>query len=160
MSAGKLDAVDKKILTFLQANGRITNVDLADKVGITAPPCLRRVRSLEEGGYIRGYHADLNQEVLGFSITVFVMVGLQSQSETDLSEFEKSVSEWPLVRECYMLNGEFDFLLKIVARDLSEFQSFLTSQLTPAPHVNSVKTSLTIRSAKQEPGIPMSIISD
>ena len=151
----KLDNVDKKILFHLQENGRITNVDLAEKVGITAPPCLRRVRALEEAGLIKGYHADLNQEILGFSITVFAMVGLDSQAESDLKEFESRVQGWPLVRECFMLNGEIDFVLKIVARDLAEFQQFLTSELTSAPHVASVKTSLTIRSAKREPGIPM-----
>ncbi|MCK5575575.1 MAG: Lrp/AsnC family transcriptional regulator [Sphingomonadales bacterium] len=151
----KLDNVDKKILFHLQENGRITNVDLAEKVGITAPPCLRRVRALEEAGLIKGYHADLNQEILGFSITVFAMVGLDSQAETDLKDFEERVAGWPLVRECFMLNGEIDFILKIVARDLSEFQQFLTSELTSAPHVASVKTSLTIRNSKCEPGIPM-----
>ncbi len=157
MSARKLDSVDRKILSHLQGNGRITNVELADKVGITAPPCLRRVRALEEAGFIKGYHADLNQDVLGFSITVFVMVGLSSQSELDLKNFEEMVSKLPLVRECYMLNGEFDFLLKIVAHDLSDFQNFLTSEILPGPHVGSVKTSLTIRSAKHAHGIPIDI---
>ncbi len=155
MTRVKLDAVDQKILAWLQADGRMTNVDLADKVGITAPPCLRRVRALEKAGYIQGYHADLNNEALGFGITVFAMVGLDSQAEADLQRFESRVREWPLVRECHMLNGEIDFVLKIVARDLSEFQDFLTTELTPAPHVASVKTSLTIRSAKKEPGIPL-----
>lgn len=155
MTRVKLDAVDQKILAWLQADGRMTNVDLSDKVGITAPPCLRRVRALEEAGYIQGYHAVLNHEALGFGITVFAMVGLDSQAEADLQGFEDRVRQWPLVRECYMLNGEIDFILKIVARDLSEFQDFLTSELTPAPHVVSVKTSLTIRSAKKEPGIPL-----
>lgn len=155
MSRIKLDAVDQKILATLQQDGRMTNVDLADHVGITAPPCLRRVRALEEAGYIRGYHADLNEEALGYGITVFAMVGLDSQAEADLRKFEARVKEWPLVRECYMLNGEIDFILKIVARDLAEFQEFLTGQLTSAEHVASVKTSLTIRSAKREPGVPL-----
>jgi len=155
MTRVKLDAVDQKILTTLQDDGRITNVDLADEVGITAPPCLRRVRALEEAGFIKGYHAVLNEEALGYGITVFAMVGLDSQAEADLRAFEDRVREWPLVRECYMLNGEIDFILKIVARDLAEFQKFLTGELTPAPHVASVKTSLTIRSAKRQPGIPL-----
>ncbi len=157
MSASKLDTVDRKILKYLQEDGRITNVDLADKVGITAPPCLRRVRALENAGFIKGYHADLNNDALGYGITVFAMVGLDSQAEIDLKAFEEAVNSWPLVRECYMLNGEIDFVLKIVARDLAEFQSFLTGELTPAPHVNSVKTSLSIRSAKNRPGIPVAI---
>ncbi len=155
MGRVKLDSVDKKILSSLQAEGRITNVDLAERVGITAPPCLRRVRALEEEGYIRGYHADLNNEILGYGLTVFALVGLHSQAEVDLRSFEKNVQDWPLVRECYMLNGEIDFVLKIVAHDLAEFQQFLTTYLTPAPNVASVKTSLTIRTSKKEHGVPM-----
>ncbi len=151
----KLDAVDQKILSSLQADGRITNVDLAEKVGITAPPCLRRVRALEDEGYIKGYHAELDQHALGYGLTVFAMVGLHSQAEVDLQKFEHQCAEWPMVRECYMLNGEIDFMLKIVARDLDAFQKFLTGQLTPAPNVASVKTSLTIRTSKHEPGVPL-----
>lgn len=155
MGRVKLDSVDKKILSSLQAEGRITNVDLAERVGITAPPCLRRVRALEEEGYLLGYHADLNHEILGYGLIVFALVGLHSQAESDLQNFEKQVMGWPLVRECYMLNGEIDFVLKIVAHDLAEFQQFLTTHLTPAPNVASVKTSLTIRTSKKEPGVPM-----
>lgn len=145
------------ILRLLQENGRMTNVDLSRQVGISAPPCLRRVRTLEEEGLIEGYHAKLNAPELGFAITVFAMVGLHSQAEADLQAFEERVAEWPLVRECYMLNGEIDFMLKVVARDLNEFQTFLTSELTPAPNVASVKTALTIRSAKNKPGVPFSL---
>ena len=112
----KLDRVDRKILAYLQNEGRITNVDLADKVGITPPPCLRRVKALENAGYICGYHADLNNEELGYGITVFAMVGLKSQAEIDLTSFEDLVAGWPMVRECHMLNGEIDFVLKIVAK--------------------------------------------
>ncbi|MFC3051778.1 Lrp/AsnC family transcriptional regulator [Kordiimonas pumila] len=155
MGRVKLDQVDRKILTCLQAEGRITNVELAERVGITAPPCLRRVRALEEEGYIQGYHAQLNQEVLGYGLIVFAMVGLHSQAESDLQAFEKQVLGWEEVRECFMLNGEIDFMLKIVAHDLSSFQKFLTGKLTPAPNVASVKTSLTIRTSKHLPGVPM-----
>lgn len=150
----KLDVIDQKILQTLQEEGRITNVDLARRVGITAPPCLRRVRALEEAGYIQGYHADLNPEKLGFDLVVFAMVGLHSQAETDLKAFETLVGGWPMVREAYMLNGEIDFILKIVARDLNHFQTFLTTHLTPAPNVESVKTSLSIRCGKHRSGIP------
>ena len=133
----------------------MTNVDLADRVGLTAPPCLRRVRALEEAGVIRGYHADLDPASLGFPITVFAMVSLRSQAEHDLAAFEAHVADIDEVRECHMLNGEIDFILKIVSRDLQSFQEFLTSKLTPAPNVASVKTSLTIRTAKQLPGVPL-----
>lgn len=150
-----LDRIDRKLLAELQAEGRVTNVDLASRVGLTAPPCLRRVRALEEEGVIRGYHADLDPSKLGFSIMVFAMVSLRSQAEEDLRTFEDHIKGLPEVRECHMLNGEIDFILKIVSHDLQSFQEFLTSKLTPAPNVASVKTSLTIRTAKSEPGVPL-----
>jgi len=153
----KLDHIDLKILESLQENGRITNVELAEKVGITAPPCLRRVRALEEEGYIQGYHADLNADKMGYGLVVFAMVGLHSQAENDLMAFEDMVMDLPLVREAYMLNGEIDFILKIVAKDLAEFQAFLTSELTPAPNVASVKTSLSIRCGKKLQGVPINV---
>lgn len=136
----------------------MTNVELARRVGISAPPCLRRVRTLEEAGYIRGYHADIDARELGFEVQVFAMVGLTSQAEADLSAFEVQCRAWPLVRECHMLNGEVDFILKCVAPDLSTFQRFLTEDLTTAPKVESVKTSLVIRCAKDEPGVPFDVL--
>ncbi|MBI1238472.1 MAG: AsnC family transcriptional regulator [Alphaproteobacteria bacterium] len=154
----KLDSIDKRILQELQADGRMTNVELASRVQISPPPCLRRVRGLEDAKLITGYHAELNPKALGFEITVFITVGLASQNEVDLRAFEHRVREWPLVRECYMLNGEADFILKCVAHDLSEFQSFLTEKLTAAPNVEHVKTSLVIRAAKQEPGVPVEMV--
>ncbi|RKF21170.1 Lrp/AsnC family transcriptional regulator [Altericroceibacterium spongiae] len=150
-----LDKIDRRLLAELQAEGRVTNVELAQRVGLTAPPCLRRVRALEDDGVIRGYHADLNASKLGFAITVFAMVSLRSQAEEALRAFEDHILTLPEVRECHMLNGEIDFILKIVSRDLQSFQEFLTSKLTPAPNVASVKTSLTIRTAKQVPGVPL-----
>lgn len=149
-----LDHIDQRLLSELQREGRITNVDLAQRVGLTAPPCLRRVRALEEAGIIRAYHAEIDPMKLGYAITVFAMVSLKSQAEEDLRMFEDHVGALPEVRECHMLNGEIDFILKIVSRDLQSFQEFLTSKLTPAPNVASVKTSLTIRTAKQMPGVP------
>ncbi|MCB1335364.1 MAG: Lrp/AsnC family transcriptional regulator [Roseivivax sp.] len=158
MPGHRLDPIDRKILSELQADGRMTNVELAKRVGISAPPCLRRVRTLEEQGFIRGYHADINARELGFEVQVFAMVGLQSQAEADLSAFEERCRAWPLVRECHMLNGEVDFILKCVAPDLSTFQSFLTGSLLTAPNVGSVKTSLVIRGAKDEPGVPFDVL--
>ena len=150
-----LDRIDRHILSLLQAEGRITNVDLAERVGLTAPPCLRRVRALEEAGVIRGYRAELDGPRLGYAITVFAMVSLRSQAERDLAAFEQHVGAIDEVRECHMLNGEIDFILKIVARDLQSFQTLLTTQLTAAPNVASVKTSLTIRTAKALSGVPV-----
>ncbi len=158
MSASKLDEIDRAILAELQADGRMTNVELARRVGISAPPCLRRVRTLEEAGLIRGYHADVDARALGFEVQVFAMVGLTSQAEADLSAFEARCRAWPLVRECHMLNGEVDFILKCVAPDLSTFQTFLTEELTAAENVASVKTSLVIRDAKDEPGVPFDVL--
>ena len=160
MAGAKLDPIDRRILAELQADGRMTNVELAKRVGISAPPCLRRVRTLEEAGYIRGYHADINPRELGFEVQVFAMVRLHSQAETDLSAFEARCRAWPLVRECHMLNGEIDFILKCVAPDLSTFQSFLTGDLTAAENVASVKTSLVIRGAKDLPGVPFEVLEE
>ena len=150
-----LDEIDRQLLQELQAEGRVTNVELARRVGLTAPPCLRRVRALEDEGVIRGYHADLEPSKLGFAIVVFAMVSLKSQAEESLREFEVAMQDLPEVREVHMLNGEIDFILKIVSRDLQSFQEFLTSKLTPAPNVGSVKTSLTIHTSKHTPGVPL-----
>lgn len=155
MKRVKLDAIDHRILRDLQDDGRVSNVELARRAGISPPPCLRRVRALRKAGLIRGYHADLNPEALGFGVTVFAHVGLASQAEHDLVAFEELIAEWPEVRECYMLAGETDFLLKIVAHDWDAYQRFLTSQLTSAPNVEHVKSALAIRSAKRLPGVPV-----
>ena len=160
MPGTRLDPIDRKILAELQADGRMTNVELAKRVGISAPPCLRRVRTLEEAGYIKGYHADVDPRELGFEVQVFAMVGLASQAETDLTAFENRCRAWPLVRECHMLNGEVDFILKCVAPDLSSFQRFLTGALLTTPNVASVKTSLVIRGAKAEPGVPFEVLEE
>jgi DNA-binding Lrp family transcriptional regulator len=157
MAGIKLDPIDRRILAELQADGRMTNVELSRRVGISAPPCLRRVRALEEQGLILGYHASVNARELGFEVLVFAMVGLTSQAEADLTAFEAKARSWPLVRECHMLNGEIDFILKCVAPDLSTFQTFLTEHLTAARNVASVKTSLVIRCAKYEPAVPFDI---
>ena len=151
----KLDATDWRILKELQADGRITNVALAAKVGLSPPPCLRRVRALEDGGFVTAYTALIDEAALGFPLTAFVMVGLHNQSEADLRAFENLVLTWPLVREAYMLSGDMDYMLRCVAPDLAAFQDFVLSQLTAAPNVASVKTALTIRRAKLEPGVPI-----
>ena len=155
MPGQRLDSIDRRILALLQADGRMTNVELARRVGISPSPCLRRVRALEEAGFITGYHADLDPQRLGFEVRVFAQVRLKSQAEADLKAFEALAQGWPYVRECHMLNGEVDFILKCAAPDLKAFQRFLTESLTPAPNVASVKTSLVIRSGKDEPGVPL-----
>jgi DNA-binding Lrp family transcriptional regulator len=152
--AARLDAVDRRILRELQDDGRITNVELARRVGISPPPCLRRLRALERAGYIKGYRALLDGKLLGYDITVFALVHLSSQADADLKQFEEFVLGQPLVRECWMLSGEIDFILKCVAPDLKTFQSFV-AELTAAPHVRNVKTSLTLRNSKDVALVPL-----
>lgn len=151
-----LDEIDLKILSEIQADGRITNVELAKRAGISPPPCLRRVRALEEAGYIRGYRGLLDPRLLGFDVTVFASVHLSSQADADLRAFEEFVRQEPLVRECWMLSGEVDFILKCVAPDMATFQNFV-SHLTAAPHVRNVRTSLVLHNSKNAPDVPLEL---
>ena len=160
MQRVKLDKIDRKILRDLQDSGRMTNVELARRAGISAPPCLRRVRALEEGGFIKGYHARIDPQALGYNVMVFALVGLNSQAETDLKAFEDMAGSWPEVRECHMVAGEMDFLLKIVSQSWDSYQKFLTTQLTAADNVSHVKSALSIRSSKTLPGVPVAVDPD
>src|SRR5262249_22102744 len=150
----RLDAIDRQILQELQDDGRITNVELARRVGISAPPCLRRGRALEKGGYIKGYRALLDEKLLRYEVTVFALVHFTSPADADLQTLQEFVRAQPLVRECWMLSGEIDFILKCVAPDLKTFQAFV-AELTAAPHVRNVKTSLTLRNSKDAAMVPM-----
>jgi DNA-binding Lrp family transcriptional regulator len=149
-----LDAIDLRILAELQADGRITNVELAKRVGLSAPPCLRRVRRLEEAGVLRGYHAEVEPTMLGYEVTFFALVGLDSQKQAVLDAFEREVVAWPEVRECHMIRGGGDFLLRLVARD-TPHENELTTRLTGQPMVSRVQTLQTIRTAKQAAGVPL-----
>lgn len=149
-----LDAIDRRIIAELQGAGRMTNVELARRVGISAPPCLRRLRRLEESGIIRGYHADSDPQKLGWEITFFAVVGLDSQKEQVLSAFEQQVALWPEVRECHMIRGGGDFLLKLVARDTAH-ENELTQKLTGMPTVSRVQTLQTIRTSRCLAGVPL-----
>jgi DNA-binding Lrp family transcriptional regulator len=155
MRGHKLDDVDRQILHDLQNDGRMTNVELATRAGVSAPPCLRRVRVLEEAKVIRGYHADIDPHALGFGVTVFAFVSLKSQADADLRAFQAIMEALPMVRECHMLTGETDFLIKVVAQDWDAYEKFLTTQLTAAPNVSNVKSALTIRTTKNQPGVPI-----
>ena len=150
----KLDRIDYRILRDLQSEGRITNVELARRAGISAPPCLRRVRALEKSGYIRGYHAELEPELLGFEVTFVALVGLDGQSEAVLTAFEREMAVWPEVRECHMVRGACDFVLKVVARNTAH-ENELTTKLTSVAHVATVQTIQVIRTSKHEPGVPV-----
>ena len=151
----KLDKIDHKILSCLQANARMTNVELAKAAGISAPPCLRRVRALEDKGIIRGYHARLNRSALGYTVTVFAYIKLVSQAEPDLRKFEAAIETWDMVRECHMIAGEVDYILKVVAPDWSRYQQFLTDELSATENVISVKSNLCMATVKDAPGVPL-----
>lgn len=151
----RLDATDWRILKELQADGRLTNVALAARVGLSPPPCLRRVQALERAGFIRSYHAVLDASLTGFEVAAFAMVTLRSQGEAELRQFEKQLMTWPLVREAHMLAGDADYMLKCVAPDMTAFQAFVLDQLTALPNVASVKTTIVLREAKREPGVPI-----
>lgn len=145
----ELDAIDLRILKELQRDGRMTNVELSERVGISAPPCLRRVRKLEEAGVIESYHAVLNGNKLGYDLVAFCMVGLKHQSESNLKAFAAATDSWPIVRQAWMVNGDSDFLLHCVAENLTRFQDFVIEVLTANEHVDTVRTMLTIRQVKR-----------
>lgn len=151
----KLDAIDRNILRTLQANGRKSNIDLAEEVGLSAPPCLRRVKILEEEGFIKGYHAELNPEKIGFKVVVFAKISLQTNSDEDLEAFEALLAGWPMVREAHMLAGDDDYLLKVVAESWEHYQGFVTSQLANAPNVAKLSSTLVVKISKNEYGVPV-----
>ena len=152
----ELDQTDWKILRILQSEGRITNVELASRIGISAPPCLRRVKRLEETGFVRGYRAQLNAKALGLDVVAFCLVGLHHQSDAEIKAFTKLVQQWPLVRQAWTMSGETDFMLHCVAPDLMTFQDFVIEKLTAAHNVETVRTALTIRQIKDEGILPAS----
>jgi DNA-binding Lrp family transcriptional regulator len=154
-SADDLDTIDWKILRELQRDGRITNVELASRVGLSPPPTLRRVQALEAAGFIKGYRAQLDAEKLGYGVKVMALVGLKSQAQGEMEDFERRVKTWPIVRECYAVQGVADFMLICVARDLPSLQSFVMGGLSKAPNVDSVKTSVILHVAKDEPEVPL-----
>ena len=153
----RLDAIDRRILRELMHDGRLTNVALAQRAGITPPPCLRRVRALEEAGYITGYHAVVDETMIGYPVTVFVSVALHNQSDGDLRAFENTCLTWPLVRECYMMSGEAFNVAGQYLSEVGAFETFLRNELGATPNVASVKTAVTIRRAKREPGVPIDV---
>lgn len=155
MAKVKLDRIDRVILNQLLENGRMTNVELAEKAGISAPPCLRRVRALEENGIILGYHAKLDSNILGYNVVVFAQVGLENQNDEELRKFEEWIQTLQMVRECYITAGESDFLLKVVAKDWDHYQKFLTTELTAVPNVKHVKSLMAVKSSKYAPGVPI-----
>lgn len=152
----KLDRINRRILADLQANGRMTNVELAANAGISPPPCLRRLRALEDDGFVRGYHADLDPGMLGFQAEFYALVGLESQALDRLQAFEGMVAGWEEVRECHMVRGGGDFLLRVITRDTAH-ENEVTQRLTGATDVVRVTTFPIIRTSKREPGVPLEL---
>ena len=152
----KLDRIHRVILNELQSNGRLSNIELARRVSISAPPCLRRVRALEKNGFIIGYSAKIDYRLLGYKEQFFALIGIDSQAQENLKEFEDLISSWPEIRECHMIRGGGDFILKVIARD-KDHRDELTMKLTEANHVVKVTTFETIRTSKEQSGPPISI---
>ena len=155
MTKKKLDKTDLKILRILQDEGRISNLDLSKKIQMSAPPTLRRVRELERNGYIENITANLNTEKLGFDLIAWIFISLKNQNEESLGSFEKLVWGWEPIRECFMLNGEIDFILKCVVKNMNEFNNFLTTHVTSNENILSVKTAFVIKNTKKLGSVPL-----
>ncbi len=149
----KIDNIDLKILEILQKNGRISNLELSKQVGLSPPPCLRRLKILEESGYIESYKANLSDSKLGFNVVVFVFITLSSQQEEVLNQLEKDISKIEMIRESYIISGEFDFILKVVARDWEQYNKMLTKYLTNNPNIVNIRSSLMIKKIKSNSDI-------
>ena len=150
-----LDEIDRRILTALQENARITNVELAESVGISPSPCWRRVRELEQKGVISNYVTLIDPASIGLPVSVFVQVTLERQVETALEEFEGVVADWPEVMECYLMTGDADYLLRVVVADLAAYHRFLVDHLTRVPGVASIKSSFALKQVKYRTALPL-----
>ncbi len=150
-----LDRYDKAILAALQADGRISNVELAARVNLSESACLRRVRVLEEAGMIDRYVALLNQAKAGVSGNVFVFIALHREVESELAAFELAVRDIPEVMECYLMTGEFDYLLRVVVSDMADFERLHRDSLTRLPGVARVNSSVAIRTVRKKTELPL-----
>lgn len=154
----KLDAIDRKILAALQDNGRLSNVELAERVGLSPSPCLRRVRMLEDAGMITRYVALLDQKAVGLPVSVFISIKLERQSEDDLDRFEAEVSRYPEVLECYLMTGTRDYLLRVATRDLAAYERFLKTKLTRVENVASIESSFALKQVKYTNSLPLETV--
>ena len=151
----EIDRKDKVILNLLQKDGRIRNVHLAEAVGLSEAACLRRVRALEKAGYITGYAARVSASRLGLGGNVFVEITLHQEQQRDLQVFEAAVARVPEVMECYLLTGQYDYLLRVVVRDLEDFERVHRESITSLPGVSRVQTSFALRAVKRESSLPL-----
>jgi Lrp/AsnC family leucine-responsive transcriptional regulator len=149
-----LDAIDRKIIDYLQADGRMSNQDLSEKIGLSASPCLRRVRQLESNGIISRYVALVDPDKMGLSVTAFVRVRLDQQDDRHLQEFETAVAGFPEVMDCYLMTGEADYQLRILVRSLTQFEDFLRRRLTRVKGVANVTTSFALRPVIYKTAVP------
>jgi DNA-binding Lrp family transcriptional regulator len=150
-----LDEIDRRILVELQRDGRLTNQDLAGRIGVSASPCWRRVRALEEARVIKGYAALVDPAALGLNVSVFTQVSLERQEKKALQVFETAVGEWPEIMECYLMTGDADYLLRVVVPDLAAYERFLMARLTRIRGIASIKSSFALRSVKYRTDLPI-----
>jgi len=155
VSTDKLDRTDRKILSELQEDGRISNVDLAATVHLSESACLRRVRTLEADGYIEAYVALLNQKQVGLGGTVFVHIVLRREEQSELAAFEHAIQHIPEIMECYLMTGEFDYLLRLVVADMADFERLHNEALTRLPGVSRVNSSVAIRTVRKTTVLPI-----
>ena len=151
-----LDAIDRRILTAIQTNARMRNVDLAEAVGLSASPCLRRVKRLEDAGVIRDYVTLVDQQAVGLPVSIFISVTLERQVEKALEEFEATIRSWPEVMECYLMTGDADYLLRVVTADLSAYERFLMDRLTRVTGVAAIKSSFSLKQVVYRTALPVS----
>ncbi len=152
-----LDDIDRRILAALQQDGRMTTQELADRVGLSASPCARRVRLLEEAGIIKGYVAVLDQARVGLPISVFASVKLERQREEELDRFSDAVTRWPEVADCYLMTGQRDYLLRIVVPDLESYERFLKDKLTRLKGVAAIESSFALGQIKRSNALPIEV---
>ncbi|MEM6413151.1 MAG: Lrp/AsnC family transcriptional regulator [Pseudomonadota bacterium] len=152
----KLDAIDRKMLLHLQDNARITNADLADKVGLSPTPCLRRLRRLEKDNIIKGYHAELNREVLGVNVNALILVKLAREEEAIMKEFEAAILERPEIVECSLVTGKFDYFLRVVVATLPAYEAFLSEGVLRMPNVLNVESNFVLREVENRKILPLS----
>ncbi len=156
MHFANLDSIDWKILTELQENARLANVDLAERVNLSPSPCLARVRRLERDGFIRRYVTLLDPESVGLGVNVFVQVRLEKQVEASLVAFERAVAKRPEVMECYLMTGNSDYLLRVVVSDLHEFQMFVTA-VSKIPGVGNIQSSVALKQVRYNTALPLAV---
>lgn len=150
-----MDYIEYKLLNSLQKNARLTNLELAKQVGLSASPCLRRVKSLEESGVISGYSAIINQNKVHLSVNVFVQVSLERQSEERLQIFEEKIMEYREVMEAYLMTGEADYLLRIVVKDLQAYEKFLKDNLTKIKGIASIRSYFSLKQVTRKYNLPI-----